>query len=292
MDEGWGHHEGGLKGTLSSEEFIQCLTSRETSLVRQWGHFKHLPSQLYHSSWAGDHQVPAWTDAPQWSFQTEAWLPCTQLCEAWQTKYHEMSKTSATDCLKTSSQYGIDFIRAVPEIILGGGGGNIFFPDPSTPPGHTWSQSLPTPRTLSVLINPAPLWIKYALTPRTSYRPTPPTFGHIINKTPSPPQDKKVPVAHPPQIISGTALTGSTFKWMVQEFQTHTWSFGGHSYAKHNEHPLDKILLTRVTTQVEEQRLSAVISLIVGCNTFYLLSWTEVHTSLHTSIKPLLSYFT
>ena len=35
------------------------------------------------------------------------------------------------------------FIRAVPEIILGG---CIFFQTPP-PPGHTWSQSPPTPRT-------------------------------------------------------------------------------------------------------------------------------------------------
>ena len=27
---------------------------------------------------------------------------------------------------------------------------------------------------------------------------TPPTLGHIVNKTPFPPQDKKVPVAHSP----------------------------------------------------------------------------------------------
>ena len=54
------------------------------------------------------------------------------------------------------------------------------------PPGH-----------VSVLINLAPLWIKYALTPRTSYSPSPTPRTHCQQNTP--PQDKKkVPAAHPP----------------------------------------------------------------------------------------------
>ena len=38
----------------------------------------------------------------------------------------------------------VQFIRAVPEIILGGA---LFFFQTPPPPGHTWSQSPPTPRT-------------------------------------------------------------------------------------------------------------------------------------------------
>ena len=38
------------------------------------------------------------------------------------------------------------YVRAVPEIILGVGGGTVFF-RPLHPPGQTWSQSPPTPRT-------------------------------------------------------------------------------------------------------------------------------------------------
>ena len=63
------------------------------------------------------------------------------------------------------------------------------------PPGH-----------VSALINLAPLWIKYTLTPRTGYSPTPRTR----QRNTLPPKDKKVPVAHPPlRISSGTALSGS-----------------------------------------------------------------------------------
>ena len=49
---------------------------------------------------------------------------------------------------------------------------------------------------------PAPLWIKYALTPRTSYTPYPPPFRHV-NKTP--PHRTKKCLWHPLRIISGTA---------------------------------------------------------------------------------------
>ena len=59
-----------------------------------------------------------------------------------------------------------------------------------------------TPGHISALINPAPLWIKYALTPRTSY-PHPLTPRTRRQQNTVPPQDKKVP---PPRTISGTAL--------------------------------------------------------------------------------------
>ena len=49
--------------------------------------------------------------------------------------------------------------------------------------GRIFLQTPPPPGDVSALINPAPLWIKYALTLRTSY---PPPVGHV-NKTPSPP---------------------------------------------------------------------------------------------------------
>ena len=57
----------------------------------------------------------------------------------------------------------------------------------------------PTPRTRKCFNEPAPLWIKYALTPRTSY-PTPPHPSDTLStKHPSPPTgQKKVPAPTPP----------------------------------------------------------------------------------------------
>ena len=60
-----------------------------------------------------------------------------------------------------------------------------FFCLPPPPPGH-----------ISALINPAPLWIKYALTPRTSY-PSPP-LRHGVNKTPPTGQKSACSPPHPP----------------------------------------------------------------------------------------------
>ena len=51
------------------------------------------------------------------------------------------------------------------------GGAVCFFSDPSTPRTHKESEPADHPGHVSVLINSAPLWIKYALTPRTSYPP-------------------------------------------------------------------------------------------------------------------------
>ena len=83
-----------------------------------------------------------------------------------------------------------------------GGGGPHCFSDPSTPRTHNGVRPRP-PGHVSALIKPAPLWIRYDLTPTTL---SPPPLGHVVNKT-YPPQDKKVPTAHPPlRIISGTAL--------------------------------------------------------------------------------------
>ena len=61
---------------------------------------------------------------------------------------------------------------------------------------------------VSALINPRPIMDQIRLDPQDKL--TPPPLGHVVNKTPSPPRDKKVPAAHPPpRIISGTALTNS-----------------------------------------------------------------------------------
>ena len=91
-------------------------------------------------------------------------------------------------------------LRAVPEIILRGGLHVSFRP---LHPQDTHRVRAPRPPGhVSALINPAPLWIKYALTPRTSY---PPPLGHI-NKTPSPPPTGQKSACSPPRIISGTAL--------------------------------------------------------------------------------------
>ena len=111
-----------------------------------------------------------------------------------------------------SNELSGTLLRAVPEIILGA----CIFSDPSTPRTHMESEPPdPRPGHVSALINPAPLWIKYALTPRTSYPPPTPRT-HCQQNTP-PPQDKKVPAAHPPpMIISETALTSDDPKTLKQ----------------------------------------------------------------------------
>ena len=90
-------------------------------------------------------------------------------------------------------------VRAVPEIIMGA----AFFSDPLHPQDSHGVRAPRPPGHVSALISPAPLWIKYALTPRTTYPPPP--LGRVVNKTPPPHRTKKCP----PRIISGTALTGS-----------------------------------------------------------------------------------
>ena len=87
-------------------------------------------------------------------------------------------------------------IRAVPEIILREGP-HFFFQTPP-PPGHTWSQSPPTPRTRKCFNQPAPLWIKYTLTPRTSYLPTPYPSDTLSTKHPPPTGQKNVCGPPPP----------------------------------------------------------------------------------------------
>ena len=90
-------------------------------------------------------------------------------------------------------------VRAVPEIILGAA---FFFRPLHLQDTHGVGAPRP-PGHVSALINPAPLWIKYALTPRTSY---PPPLGHFVNKTPSPHRTKKCLRPTHPRIISRTAL--------------------------------------------------------------------------------------
>ena len=82
-------------------------------------------------------------------------------------------------------------------------GGALFFRPLHTQDTHGVRAPRP-PGHVSALINPAPLWSKYALTPRTSYPlPPPPSLGHVVNKPP--PTGQKS--ACPPRIISGTALS-------------------------------------------------------------------------------------
>ena len=76
-------------------------------------------------------------------------------------------------------------LRAVPEIILGVG--HIFFQTPP-PPGHIWSQSPPQPWG-----HPHPTMDQICLDPQDKLPPPP--LRYVVNKTPSPSQDKKVPAA-------------------------------------------------------------------------------------------------
>ena len=108
-------------------------------------------------------------------------------------------------------------LRAVPEIILGGG--TFFFR--SLHPQDTHGVRAPRPAGQFCEPDPpspghAPLWIKYALTPPGQVNPPPPgpdgqrdppPLGHIVNKTPSPYRTKKCLRPTPLRIISGTALT-------------------------------------------------------------------------------------
>ena len=86
-------------------------------------------------------------------------------------------------------------LRAVPEIILRGG--TFFFRLLHPQDTQPWGQSPPIPRTRKCFNYPAPLWIKYALTLRTSYPSTPPTPRTHCQQNTLPPPDKKV--SAPPQ---------------------------------------------------------------------------------------------
>ena len=109
----------------------------------------------------------------------------------------ENARVSKVSCLGKQRR---SIIRAVPEIILGGGPHFFFRP---LHPQDTHGVRAPwPPGHVSVFINPAPLRIKYALTPMTSY---PPSLGHVVNKTPSPHRTKKC-LQPPARIISGTTL--------------------------------------------------------------------------------------
>ena len=66
--------------------------------------------------------------------------------------------------------------------------------EPPRPPGH-----------VSALINAAHYMDQICLDPQDKLPLHSPPLGHIVNKTPSPPPDKKL-FAPPPRIISGTAL--------------------------------------------------------------------------------------
>ena len=96
-------------------------------------------------------------------------------------------------------------IRAIPEIILGGG--PTFFQTPP-PPGHTWESEPPRPPGhVNALINPPRCGSNTPWPPRDKLPPTPPPLGHIVNKTHSAYRTKKVPVVPPPpRVMSGTAL--------------------------------------------------------------------------------------
>ena len=95
----------------------------------------------------------------------------------------------------------IDKVRAVPEIILMGG---TFFQTLDPQDTHIIRALRPSGH-VSALFNPRPAINQIRLDPQDKL--SPPLLGHVANKTP-PPQDKKVPAAHPPlRIISGTALT-------------------------------------------------------------------------------------
>ena len=77
-----------------------------------------------------------------------------------------------------------------------GGWATFFFSDPSTPRTHMESEPPRPSGHVSALINPCRLWIKYALTPRT--RQPLPTPRICCQQNTLPPQNKKVPAAHPP----------------------------------------------------------------------------------------------
>ena len=121
-------------------------------------------------------------------------------------------------------------IRAVPEIILGGG--KFFFwplhPQDTHgvrtpwPTGQFCEPDPPPPGHVSALINPCPTVDQMRLEPQDKLTPPTPWTGLVrevphpsdtSTKHPPPPQDKTVPVAHPPtcRIISGTALSGFHF---------------------------------------------------------------------------------
>ena len=86
----------------------------------------------------------------------------------------------------------------------GGGEGPALFSDPSTPRTSIESER-PTPRThLRALINPPHYGSNMPWPPGQVTLPPPPTPR---TRCQHPPQDKKVPAAHPAlRIISGTAL--------------------------------------------------------------------------------------
>ena len=82
-------------------------------------------------------------------------------------------------------------IRAVPEIIRRG---PRFFFRPLHPQDKHGVRAPRPPGHVSALINQPHYGSNMPWPPRISY--TPP-LGHVVNKTPSPPQDKNVPAAHP-----------------------------------------------------------------------------------------------
>ena len=94
-------------------------------------------------------------------------------------------------------------LRAVPEIILGGG---TFFFRPLHPQDTHGVRAPRPPGHVSALINPPHYGANMPWPPGqvTLYPPHP---LDTLSTTPPPPQDKQVPVPPPPRIISGTALT-------------------------------------------------------------------------------------
>ena len=85
-------------------------------------------------------------------------------------------------------------LRAVPEIILGGG--PHLFSDPSPPRTHMESEPPNPQRHVSALINPHPTMDQICLDPQDKL--TPPTPQTCQQNT-LPPQDKEVPAAHSPE---------------------------------------------------------------------------------------------
>ena len=88
-----------------------------------------------------------------------------------------------------------DYTKGCSRIYPGGG---TFFSDPSTPRTHMESEPPRLPGHISALINPTPLWIKYALTPRTSY-PHSPTSRTRYQQNTSPHRTKKCLRPTPPE---------------------------------------------------------------------------------------------
>ena len=110
------------------------------------------------------------------------------------------TKTVHKSCKPSDLHHIWKWIRAVPEIIRGG----TFVFRPLHPQDKHGVRAPPQPRGhASALINPPHYGSNM---PGPPGQVTPPPLGHIVNKTPSTPQDKKVPAGPPPlRIISGTS---------------------------------------------------------------------------------------